>query len=144
MIATSFNSQRARVFAAFLADAFRALAGRRLAACFACCESAFGDAADLDSFFSADFAALDLDGEGFLPLCFAALFALFFVRSLALFGGGGNFTPARRAFDNPMAIACFVDRAPCLPSRMCSISSSTNAPACVVGAFPWRFARRAF
>jgi len=26
--------------------------------------------------------------------------------------GGGNFTPARRAFDNPMAMACFVDRAP--------------------------------
>ena len=24
---------------------------------------------------------------------------------------------ARRAFDNPMAIACFVERAPCLPSR---------------------------
>jgi hypothetical protein len=41
---------------------------------------------------------------------------------LALDGGGGSFTPARRAFDNPIAIACFVDRAPCLPSRTCSIS----------------------
>jgi hypothetical protein len=32
-------------------------------------------------------------------------------------GGLPSFTPARRALD-PMAIACFVDRAPCLPSRM--------------------------
>jgi hypothetical protein len=42
-----------------------------------------------------------------------------------------------------MAIACFVDRAPCLPSRMCSISSRTNSPAWVVAAFPSRFAFRA-
>jgi hypothetical protein len=42
--------------------------------------------------------------------------ALFLVPSLAFFGDG-RFTPARRAFDSPMAIACFVDRAPCLPSR---------------------------
>jgi hypothetical protein len=34
------------------------------------------------------------------------------------FFGGLNFTPARRAFDSPMAIACFVERAPCFPSRM--------------------------
>ena len=26
-------------------------------------------------------------------------------------------TPARRAFERPMAIACLCDRAPCLPSR---------------------------
>jgi len=31
--------------------------------------------------------------------------------------GGGNFTPARRALDNPIAIACSGERAPCLPSR---------------------------
>lgn len=31
---------------------------------------------------------------------------------------GWSLTPERRAFDSPMAIACFVDRAPCLPSRM--------------------------
>jgi hypothetical protein len=30
--------------------------------------------------------------------------------------GGFNATPARRAFDSPIAIACFADRAPCLPS----------------------------
>src|SRR5207244_3445354 len=50
--------------------------------------------------------------------------------------GGGSFTPARRALDSPMAIACFVERAPCLPSRTCSISSRTNSPAWVLGAFP--------
>src|SRR5687767_9519351 len=37
-----------------------------------------------------------------------------------------------------MAIACFVDRAPCLPSRTWWISSRTNSPACVLFAFPWR------
>src|SRR5262249_47747576 len=43
-----------------------------------------------------------------------------------------------------MAMACFVERAPCLPSRMCRISSSTNLPAWVLGALPSRFACRAF
>src|SRR5215469_2868392 len=31
--------------------------------------------------------------------------------------GTGNGTPARRALDNPIAIACCGDRAPCFPSR---------------------------
>jgi hypothetical protein len=31
--------------------------------------------------------------------------------------GGRSFTPARRALDRPIAIACLVDRAPCFPSR---------------------------
>ncbi len=57
--------------------------------------------------------------------------------------GGASFTPARRAFESPMAIACFVDRAPCLPSRIWSISSRTNSPACVLGAFPSRASFRA-
>jgi hypothetical protein len=35
-----------------------------------------------------------------------------------------------------MAIACFAERAPCLPSRICSISSRTNSPACVESALP--------
>src|SRR5207248_8177604 len=56
------------------------------------------------------------------------------------FSGGGRSTPARRAFESPMAIACSVERAPCLPSRTCSISSRTNSPACVLGALPCRFA----
>src|SRR5437016_3704607 len=42
-----------------------------------------------------------------------------------------------------MAIACLVDRAPCLPSRMCSIVSFTNSPACVLGDFPSRLSFRA-
>ena len=33
-------------------------------------------------------------------------------------GGGGIFTPACRAFERPIAIACLADLAPCLPSRM--------------------------
>jgi hypothetical protein len=57
--------------------------------------------------------------------------------------GAGSFTPARLAFERPMAIACLVERAPCLSSRMCSISSRTNSPACVDGAFPSRASRRA-
>jgi hypothetical protein len=32
-------------------------------------------------------------------------------------GGGGRFTPAFRAFESPMAIACFGLRTPCFPSR---------------------------
>src|SRR5262245_48487813 len=42
-----------------------------------------------------------------------------------------------------MAIACFAERAPCLPSRTCSISSRTNSPAAVLGLFPWRRSLRA-
>src|SRR5439155_902304 len=57
--------------------------------------------------------------------------------------GGGSLTPDRRAFDSPMAMACLVDRAPCFPSRMCSISSRTNSPACVLGAFPSALSRLA-
>jgi hypothetical protein len=60
-----------------------------------------------------------------------------------LLRGGGTSMPARRAFDKPMATTCFIDRAPCLPDRTCSISSRTNSPACVVGAFPARRARSA-
>jgi len=69
--------------------------------------------------------------------------ALRFVLRFALAGGRGSFTPDRRAFDRPIAIACFVDCAPCFPSRMWCISSRTNSPACVLAAFPWRLSRRA-
>jgi hypothetical protein len=57
--------------------------------------------------------------------------------------GGGKRTPARRALDNPIAITCLAERAPCLPWRICCISSRTNSPACVLGAFPSRLSRRA-
>ena len=33
------------------------------------------------------------------------------------FFGGGSLTPARRALDRPIAMACFDERAPCFPSR---------------------------
>src|SRR5919197_5999112 len=59
------------------------------------------------------------------------------------FLGGGSFTPARRALETPMAMACLVERAPCLPRRMCSISSRTNSPAWVEGDLPSRLARSA-
>src|SRR6185295_15252653 len=39
--------------------------------------------------------------------------------------------------------ACLVERAPCLPSRMWCISSRTNSPAWVEGAFPSRLSSRA-
>jgi len=42
-----------------------------------------------------------------------------------------------------MAMACFVERAPCLPLRMWSISSRTNSPACVLGALTCRASARA-
>jgi hypothetical protein len=42
--------------------------------------------------------------------------ALRFVAAFAR-RGGRSFTPERRAFDRPMAMACFVDFAPCFPSR---------------------------
>src|SRR5437763_3101049 len=65
--------------------------------------------------------------------------ARFFVR-LPLPASG---TPARRAFDRPMAIACLVERAPCWPLRMSSISSRTNSPATVLADLPARAFRRA-
>src|SRR4030095_2493490 len=63
-------------------------------------------------------------------------FALRCVDSLALGGGEGSFTPERRAFESPIAIACFADRAPCLPSRTWWISSRTHSPAPVDGDRP--------
>jgi hypothetical protein len=82
--------------------------------------------------------------EGFVDCFFVPFLPLRksrFACSLIFFDpffGGGRSTPARRALESPIAIACFADRAPCLPSRTCSISSRTNSPACVLGAFPSR------
>lgn len=55
--------------------------------------------------------------------------------------GGFTFTPARRAFDSPMATACFFDATLCLPLRAWCISSRTNSPACVEPDFPSFWAR---
>jgi hypothetical protein len=108
--------------------------------------SACFDAAARPSRFNARSIARERRRAGCVPRPAArrAYFALRLVFGCAAAGGGGNFTPARRAFDKPIAMACFVDRAPCLPSRTWRISSSTNGPACVVGARPARFAFRAF
>src|SRR5438874_7273961 len=141
---------------------YRLLLARMRAACFAaaqrwallrwraeeraCLESALFEAADRPSRPSAFLIARERLREGalrFAPL-FSSRLALRRVSfEAAPFFGGGNRTPARRAFDKPIAIACLVDRAPCLPSRMCSISSRTNSPACVEGALPSRASSRA-
>ena len=105
--------------AALRADALREAAERRPAAVFAWRDSAFRDAALCDSRLSRRIDARARLAEGRLRLLARrrADFARRFVDSLALAGGAGRSTPARRAFDNPIAIACFADRAPCFPSR---------------------------
>lgn len=115
---------------------------RRLeAARFACFERALLDAADRGSFFSAFRRAWErfADTFVFLPLRpfskSRCAFLRVAVEAVPLFGAGKS-TPERRALESPMAIACLLDRAPCLPLRMWSISSRTNSPACVVGALP--------
>jgi hypothetical protein len=124
--------RRFRVRAAFFAAAERERAERCLATRFACLDNARLDADLRLSRLSARFVARERFREGFLrrparPFV-RSRFAWRFVCCLPRFGGG-NFTPARRALDRPMAIACSGDRAPCSPSRMCSISSRTNSPA---------------
>jgi hypothetical protein len=131
---------------ALRAAAFRAVAPRRRAALRACRANAFRVAAPRASRLSAALIARERVAAGRLRPrrpARAAYSALFFVRAFALAGGGGSFTPARRALERPMAMACFVERAPCLPLRTCRISSCTNSPACVVGALPARFVFRA-
>lgn len=96
-------------------------------------ERAAEDAAWCPSRLSAREVACERRADGFerFPLRPAAeaRFALARVEALAPLPGGGSFTPALRAFDKPIAIACLLDRAPCFPCRICRISSSTNAPA---------------
>jgi hypothetical protein len=125
--------------AAFFPAALRSFRGRFLALDFACRDSALDDAADVPSFLSAFIVARDRFAEVLraCPLFLESLSAFRRVLALVFAGsGGGSFTPARRAFDKPIAIACFADRAPCFPSRTCSISSRTNSPACVDGDLP--------
>ncbi len=120
---------------------------RARAADFAWRDSARWDAAPRPSRFKAALVARERLAEGFpaawlRPLAESRA-AWARVRAETLPLGGGSLTPARRAFERPMAMACLVDRAPCLPSRICSTSSRTNSPAWVVGAFPSRASRRA-
>src|ERR1035437_9184890 len=97
-------------------------------------ESARCDAAATPSSSRAPSAARDRVGFGLRPVALGAFFP----------GGGGMFTPARLALDSPMAITCLAERAPCLPSRTCSISSRTYSPACADGDLAFRAGRGAF
>jgi len=107
---------------AFLADADRWLAVRRLAAALAWRDSDRVVVAELPSRLSALVIARErvVDGR-FLVLLAARLVASFaalrVLGDTVPFFGGGSFTPARRASDRPIAIACLADRAPCFPSR---------------------------
>src|SRR6266699_698130 len=130
-----------RVAAAFLADREREVLKRLAAALRACRDSACFVAALCPSRLRAFNVARERVVEGLLleelfPLRVSrwACSRVFFDAVASV--GDASFTPARRALDSPIAIACFVERAPCLPSRTCSISSRTNSPACVLGAFP--------
>jgi len=102
------------------AAALRDARDRRRDALLACRASALFDTVLRRSRFNARLVAAERRPDGRLRLCAPArlaYFALCFVFALAVEGGGDSLTPARRAFDRPIAIACFVDRAPCLPSR---------------------------
>jgi hypothetical protein len=107
-----YRLERLRVRAAFRAAALRFDAGRRRAAARAKRDSAFRDAVRCGSCFSARRTALDRFADGRRA---RRVVRLAFFR--ADFPFAGIFTPARRAFDRPIAIACSVDRAPCFPSR---------------------------
>jgi hypothetical protein len=109
-------------------------ARRRAAAFFACLASAGFEATARDSRCNTSSRARERLAEGFvcLPLrpFSKSRSARFRVASEVVpFLGGGSGTPARRAFERPIAIACSGDRAPCLPCRISSISSRTNSPA---------------
>ncbi|HYE85744.1 MAG TPA: hypothetical protein VEA16_05285 [Vicinamibacterales bacterium] len=107
------------VRAAFCAEARRDRSERRDAARLACFDNARVEVVRLLSRFNARFVARERVADGRVPLRPArvAAFAARFVEALALRGGAPTLTPARLAFDRPIAIACFADRAPCFPSR---------------------------
>jgi len=94
---------------------------RLLAAPRACRESADFEALDPLSLFKAPSVARERLGDTLrfperpLTRPRAACFRTRAVERPAL--GAPNFTPARRAFDNPIAIACCGDLAPCFLSR---------------------------
>jgi hypothetical protein len=105
---------------AFRAAVERSVAVRRRAAERACLASARFEAAERLSRRSARLIAFERRMEGrffalFLPLAMSC--AAFRFVSAVVPRFAGSFTPARRAFERPIAIACSVDRAPCFPSR---------------------------
>lgn len=117
------------VRAAFLAAAERLEALRFEAAWRDCRDNADFEADDVLSRFKALVVARLRLADAFLVAFFAAgrlrlpsfaVLLLFFaaLRFLLLLRLSGTSTPARRASDRPMAMACLADRAPCLPWRM--------------------------
>lgn len=121
--AAFFNPDLPFVRTAFIAASCRDELLRRFAALCACRERLFRDAAERPSRLSAVEVARErlADGRRLRPDCpFArSRCACLRVRADAVpFFGVPSFTPERRAFDSPMAIACLVERAPCLPSWM--------------------------
>lgn len=134
---------RARVLAAFLAAADLCAAPRLLALERACRAKARCDAAACPSRFSARRTAVarfleDLRTPPFLARAVSRAACRRVRADAARRFGWRSSTPARLAFESPIAIACLVERAPCLPSLMWCISSRTNSPACVDGDFPSR------
>ena len=131
------------VFAASRDAAERSAAERRRAAEEACRDNAFRDAALCPSRLSASRTARDRVADVFagrLP-CASAFFALRRVLAAAVpFFGAANFTPARRAFERPMAMACLVDvRHACPREHGVSPRARTRQPAWTVpcpGAHP--------
>jgi hypothetical protein len=107
--------REARVRAALRAVLDRLDAERRPAALCACRERARCEAPARPSRFKALLVARDLLVEGRLRFDLWVLPA--FLAEAVPLAGGGNFTPAFLAFDNPIAIACFEFFTPCFPSR---------------------------
>ena len=111
------------VLTALFAAALRAVLVRWRADIFACFESALRDAAERPMRFSALVVARERFAEVLFlveerPLRESLAAFLRVAADVAPFLGDGNFTPARRAFDRPIAMACFVFAVPCLPSRI--------------------------
>src|SRR5262249_51486781 len=107
-----------RVRAAFCAAALRARLPRCAALFDACLEIARWLAEDLGSRFNAPDVARervrDVLRSAFRPAA-ESWAALLRTEDEPL--GVPSFTPARRAFESPIAMACLVERAPCFPSR---------------------------
>ena len=105
------------------------------AAPLACLESAANEAAWCGSFRRACKLDHDRFGSGRLPARDRSWAAFLWVFLLAV-APGFFAIPARRAWERPMAMACFVFLAPCFPSRIWCISSRMNSPAAVDWDFP--------
>jgi hypothetical protein len=110
------------VLAAWRADALRAAAERFRAAVLACFDNCAVDPAERPSRFKARRVARERVADAVrLPPRRPSVNARSAARRVRAdvvpFVGGGSSTPARRALESPMAMACFVERAPCLPSR---------------------------